>query len=223
MRASAAVGKDGQGRRKVEGLVVRLDRGSSNLPGRISFCSAGIMRVPRTAPRAIGKEAADPGPVKQLPRRWREGTEKGRPMVVLACERLGTVVRVDPRARRDGPGRPREATTCPPTSPPCRMTCRTLPPPRARPLCRACPPAVTVRGRHHQFRHRGSRGGTSCLRRTGAKARPTALRVARSRPSVTLGTVMRSGPSSTREWLRDWPLRPPLARSDGAALPEVCD
>ena len=45
---SAAVGKGGQGVRKVEGLVVRLDRGSSNLPGRIGrprkhgvFCCLG--------------------------------------------------------------------------------------------------------------------------------------------------------------------------------------
>ena len=35
MGNSAAVGKDEQVARKVEGLVVRLDRGSSNLPGRI--------------------------------------------------------------------------------------------------------------------------------------------------------------------------------------------
>jgi hypothetical protein len=34
MGVSAAVGKDRQVGRKVEGLVVRLDRGSSNLPGR---------------------------------------------------------------------------------------------------------------------------------------------------------------------------------------------
>jgi hypothetical protein len=32
---SSAVGRDEQVARKVEGLVVRLDRGSSNLPGRI--------------------------------------------------------------------------------------------------------------------------------------------------------------------------------------------
>ena len=35
MGDSAAIGQPGQGLRKVEGLVVRLDRGSSNLPGRI--------------------------------------------------------------------------------------------------------------------------------------------------------------------------------------------
>ena len=35
MGVAATVGKDGQPLRKVEGLVVRLDRGSSNLPGRI--------------------------------------------------------------------------------------------------------------------------------------------------------------------------------------------
>jgi len=35
MCSSAAVGRDGQFVPKVEGLVVRLDRGSSNLPGRI--------------------------------------------------------------------------------------------------------------------------------------------------------------------------------------------
>ena len=35
MGVSAAVGQDGQVARKFEGLVVRLDRGSSNLPGRM--------------------------------------------------------------------------------------------------------------------------------------------------------------------------------------------
>ncbi len=35
MCVSTAVGRIGHPARKVEGLVVRLDRGSSNLPGRI--------------------------------------------------------------------------------------------------------------------------------------------------------------------------------------------
>jgi hypothetical protein len=35
MRVSTAIERIGQVARKVEGLVVRLDRGSSNLPGRI--------------------------------------------------------------------------------------------------------------------------------------------------------------------------------------------
>ena len=41
MCVSAAFGRIWQSARKVEGLVVRLDRGSSNLPGRISH-SAGL-------------------------------------------------------------------------------------------------------------------------------------------------------------------------------------
>jgi hypothetical protein len=46
MCVSAAVGKDGQAARKVEGLVVRLDRGSSNLPGRIKGpAMAGLFSV----------------------------------------------------------------------------------------------------------------------------------------------------------------------------------
>ena len=54
MCIQAAVGKDGQVARKVEGLVVRLDRGSSNLPGRIGkprkrgvFCCLGTRAVLR--------------------------------------------------------------------------------------------------------------------------------------------------------------------------------
>jgi hypothetical protein len=42
MGVSAAIGKHGHGLRKVEGLVVRLDRGSSNLPGRIPRRSQGF-------------------------------------------------------------------------------------------------------------------------------------------------------------------------------------
>ncbi len=41
MGVSAALGNDGQRLRKVEGLVVRLDRGSSNLPGRTFPVPAG--------------------------------------------------------------------------------------------------------------------------------------------------------------------------------------
>jgi hypothetical protein len=44
MCVSTALGRIGQVARKVEGLVVRLDRGSSNLPGRIFALFAGLSR-----------------------------------------------------------------------------------------------------------------------------------------------------------------------------------
>ena len=68
MRVSAAIGKDGRGTRKVEGLVVRLDRGSSNLPGRIAWAcwchkdeadEDGTSPMPPSAKHALGVRSAE--------------------------------------------------------------------------------------------------------------------------------------------------------------------
>jgi hypothetical protein len=55
MGVSAAVLKDGQVARKVEGLVVRLDRGSSNLPGRIFPSLRGFLNSPASRAETAGR------------------------------------------------------------------------------------------------------------------------------------------------------------------------
>jgi hypothetical protein len=80
MLVSTAFGRIGQVARKVEGLVLRLDRGSSNLPGRISHYRDDVAAEDGTGTRnrsrvlVLGGAAHNGCPYGPPPRAWRAVT-----------------------------------------------------------------------------------------------------------------------------------------------------
>ena len=111
--SSVAVGKGGQGKLKVEGLVVRLDRGSSNLPVRIgkpgkcgvsAVWTRAVLRGGNVGTRAVGTRVRTPGPGAAGERPPKRERAAGRGLATRSS-RSRAALREEAALRREPPAR----------------------------------------------------------------------------------------------------------------------